>query len=56
MTNECDDVAYRAFCDNGDCLWSSPLADHDVALGYLERHTDDTHDGDPVGKVEQSHG
>lgn len=56
MNSRPDDIAYRAFCDQGDCLWSSPLADLDVAHEYLDQHTAKTHDGDPVGKVERSDG
>lgn len=51
------DIAYRAFCDQHGCLWSSDeLYDSEAdALAALAEHNNQHHPGQPVkGTAEES--
>lgn len=51
------DETHRAFCETGDCGWSSELCDSDEqAHGYLVEHLGEFHPGEPdcTGSVDRT--
>lgn len=45
ITDADESPGFRAFCNEGDCVWSSHSTDTaDQALGVIEGHLKDVHD------------